>query len=101
MKLILSIMFIAATLQSRASQDTTWQITFGKDKVIYNLQLQQLAGDSLIVSHQADTTAIPIEQITEVRLVKASKAGLGALIGTAAGMAAGAIYVAALPEGSG
>ena len=63
-----------------------WQVTLDGEHYVWDIRLVRLDGRSLVV-HQADTLArLPVEHITEVRLIRASEMDLGA--GGAAAMTA-------------
>jgi len=77
-----------------AAQDSTvtvagrWQLTLQDESYVWDIRLIGLQGDSLQVL-QADTVAeIPVEQITEVRLIESTEMAVGGPDAAAATMAA-------------
>jgi hypothetical protein len=55
-----------------------WQVTLDGEQYVWDIGLVRLEGDSLVI-RQADTLAkLPVEHITEIRLIRASKMELGA-----------------------
>lgn len=63
-----------------------WQVTLDGERYVWDIGLVRLDGDSLVV-RQADTLArLPVEHITEIRLIQSSTMELGA--GAAGAMSA-------------
>ena len=63
-----------------------WQVTLDGERYVWDIGLVRLNGDSLVV-RQADTLArLPVEHITEIRLIRSSTMELGA--GAAGAMSA-------------
>lgn len=63
-----------------------WQVTLDGERYVWDIGLVRLNGDSLVV-RQADTLArLPVEHITEIRLIQSSTMELGA--GAAGAMSA-------------
>ncbi|MFL5515656.1 MAG: hypothetical protein ACJ8DJ_05835 [Gemmatimonadales bacterium] len=63
-----------------------WQVTLEGEHYVWDIGLVRLDGDSLVV-RQADTLArLPVEHITEIRLIQSSTVDLGA--GAAGAMSA-------------
>jgi hypothetical protein len=63
-----------------------WQVTLDGERYVWDIGLVRLDGDSLVV-RQADTLArLPVEHITEIRLIRSSTMELGA--GAAGAMSA-------------
>lgn len=63
-----------------------WQVTLDGEQYVWDIGLVRLDGDSLVV-RQADTLAkLPVEHITEIRLIRSSTMELGA--GAAGAMSA-------------
>ena len=59
-----------------AAQTERWQVALGNDRYVWDIRLVRLEGDSLVV-RQSDTLArVPVAQITEIRLIRKSKASL-------------------------
>ena len=63
-----------------------WQVTLDGERYVWDIGLVRLDGDSLVV-RQADTLdRLPVEHITEIRLIRSSTMELGA--GAAGAMSA-------------
>jgi hypothetical protein len=74
-----------AQRQSGAERER-WQVTLDGEQYVWDIGLVRLDGDSLVV-RQADTLAkLPVEHITEIRLIRSSTMELGA--GAAGAMSA-------------
>ena len=59
------------------AQDERWQVTLDDQEYVWDIRLVRLEGDSLIV-RQADTLrSLPVEDITEIRLIRKSEIQLG------------------------
>jgi hypothetical protein len=92
---LISVALLAAFLvpgsRLHAQQETTrprerWQVTLEGERYVWDIGLVRLDGDSLVV-RQADTLArLPVEHITEIRLIQSSTVDLGA--GAAGAMSA-------------
>jgi hypothetical protein len=90
-----SVAFLAALLvpgsRLQAQQESTpprerWQVTLEGEKYVWDIGLVRLDGDSLVI-RQSDTLArLPVEHITEIRLIQSSTVDLGA--GAAGAMSA-------------
>jgi len=60
-----------------AQQHDRWQVTLDQDRYVWDVRLVRLDGDSLVVM-QADTSlSLPVERITEIRLIRKSEMQLG------------------------
>ena len=60
-----------------AAQDDRWQVTLDAQEYVWDIRLVRLDGDSLVV-RQADTLrAIPVDRISEIRLIRKSEVQLG------------------------
>ena len=92
---LISIAFLAALLVPGARLDAQqeskpprerWQVTLEGEKYVWDIGLVKLDGDSLVI-RQSDTLArLPVEHITEIRLIQSSVVDLGA--GAAGAMSA-------------
>ena len=92
---LISIAFVAAILvpgsRLQAQQESSaprerWQVTLEGEKYVWDIGLVRLDGDSLVI-RQSDTLArLPVEHITEIRLIQSSTVDLGA--GVAGAMSA-------------
>jgi hypothetical protein len=90
---------VASATSARAQHDTTgaatpaggrdrerWQVTLDGEQYVWDIRLIRLDRDSLVI-RQADTLAsLPVEHITEIRLIRASEMEMGA--GAAGAMSA-------------
>lgn len=60
-----------------AAQDDRWQVTLDAQEYVWDIRLVRLDGDSLVV-RQADTLrALPVDRISEIRLIRKSQVQLG------------------------
>jgi hypothetical protein len=91
MPLVLALLLMGPGTPLHAQRDggaerERWQVTLDGEQYVWDIALVRLDGDSLVV-RQADTLAtLPVEHITEIRLIRASTMDLGA--GAAGAMAA-------------
>src|SRR5688572_15393423 len=70
-------MLAAAIPLVAQEQDERWQVTLDDREYVWDIRLVRLDGDSLIV-RQADTLrSLPVEDITEIRLIRKSEIQLG------------------------
>ncbi len=92
---LISIAFAAALLvpgsRLHAQQEPTrprerWQVTLEGEKYVWDIGLVRLDGDSLVIRQSDSLTRLPVEHITEIRLIQASSVDLGA--GAAGAMSA-------------
>jgi hypothetical protein len=59
------------------AQGERWQVTLDPEEYVWDIRLVRLDGDSLVV-RQADTLRLlPVERISEIRLIKKSEVRLG------------------------
>lgn len=69
----LLLAFVTAPL---AAQDDRWQVTLDGQEYVWDIHLVRLEGDSLVV-RQADTLRpLPVDRITEIRLLRKSEMSL-------------------------
>jgi hypothetical protein len=60
-----------------AAQDDRWQVTLDSQEYVWDIRLVRLDGDSLVV-RQADTLrVVPVDRISEIRLIRKSEVQLG------------------------
>ncbi len=71
-----------------AAQGDRWQLTLRDGMIVWDLQLEKLAGDTLVARHRDSTFSWPLLQVDELRLVQqaierrgAGGPGVGALSG--------------------
>ncbi len=73
-RLALAALLAASPL---TAQDERWQVTLDTDEYVWDIRLVRLDGDSLVV-RQADTLrSLPVEHISEIRLIRKSEVRLG------------------------
>jgi hypothetical protein len=60
-----------------AQQDDRWQITLDQDRYVWDVRLVRLDGDSLVVRQADSSLSVPVERITEIRLIRKSEMRLG------------------------
>ena len=86
-----ALLLLAGTPPLQAQQEggrdrERWQVTLDGERYVWDIRLVRLDGHALVV-RQADTLArLPVEHITEVRLIRATEVDLGA--GAAGAMSA-------------
>lgn len=59
------------------AQDDRWQVTLNQDQYVWDIRLVRLDGDTLEVSQADSLVRLPVEQITELRLIRKSEVQLG------------------------
>jgi len=80
--IILAAVLLAGAAPLHAQQDgraerERWQVTLDGERYVWDIGLVRLDADSLVI-RQADTLArLPVEHITEIRLIRSSKIDLG------------------------
>jgi hypothetical protein len=84
--LILNAASVARAQGDRPAGDR-WQVTLEGDRYVWDVRLVRLAGDSLMVRGADSLTGISVAQITELRLIRKSRANVGT-DGAAGAMAA-------------
>lgn len=67
----------AAGGQVRAHSPDRWQVTLAGGAIEWDVRLVKIDGDSLRLTRADSAFALPIEQITEVRLIRKSEVRLG------------------------
>lgn len=60
-----------------AAQDERWQVTLESQEYVWDIRLVRLNGDSLVVRQSDSLRTIPVEQISEIRLIRKSEVQLG------------------------
>jgi hypothetical protein len=60
-----------------AQQDDRWQITLEPDRYVWDVRLVRLDGDSLVLRQSDSSLKVPVERITEIRLIRKSEMRLG------------------------
>jgi hypothetical protein len=93
---LIPVAFIAALLvpgsRLSAQQESTtrprerWQVTLEGERYVWDIGLVRLDGDSLVIRQSDSLASLPVEHITEIRLIQSSTVDLGA--GVAGAMSA-------------
>lgn len=60
-----------------AQQDDRWQITLDQDRYVWDVRLVKLDGDSLVLRQTDSSLRVPVERISEIRLIRKSEMQLG------------------------
>jgi hypothetical protein len=60
-----------------AQQDDRWQITLEPDRYVWDVRLVRFDGDSLVLRQSDSSLKVPVERITEIRLIRKSEMRLG------------------------
>jgi hypothetical protein len=76
--------------QSERREGDRWQLTLDSGRILWDLQLVKLAGDTLVVRHADSTVGFPIGQLDELRLVQKSKRSITPEAGRYGGVLGGA-----------
>jgi len=72
----LSLAALSAT-RLGAQQHDRWQLTLDQDRYVWDVRLVRLDGDSLVVTQADSSLSLPVERITEIRLIRKSEMRLG------------------------
>ena len=75
-----ALCLIALTLPAATpllGQDDRWQVTLDNQEYVWDIRLVRLDGDSLVVRQSDTLRRIPVEHITEIRLVHKSEMQAG------------------------
>ena len=94
---LISVAFVAALLvpgsRLHAQQESSptparerWQVTLEGEHYVWDIGLVRLDGDSLVIRQSDSLARLPVEHITEIRLIQSSTVDLGA--GAAGAMSA-------------
>lgn len=83
---LIAILFSASSIFPQ-----NWRLILANGDTLSGVSLKKLAGDSLIISQDASTNAIPVASLVEMRNFKKSQFLKGAGIGFLTGAAAGAL----------
>jgi hypothetical protein len=60
-----------------AQEDDRWQVTLDQDRYVWDVRLVRLDGDSLVVRQADSSLSLPVERISEIRLIRKSEMRLG------------------------
>lgn len=66
-----------AALPLAAQSRDRWQLTLADGRIEWDVRLVKLDGDSLRISRADSVFAVPVAQLTEVRLIRKSEVQLG------------------------
>jgi len=91
MKIRNVLLLIFSAANALLAQDNAWQIKLADGDILSNLSLQNVVGDSLVVSQTGQARRIAVDDIVEMRRAGKSKFWKGAGIGFLAGGATGAL----------
>ncbi|HEU5040853.1 MAG TPA: hypothetical protein VFT84_08545 [Gemmatimonadales bacterium] len=75
-RLVLFALMLAAA-PPLAGQDERWQVTLDTQEYVWDIRLVRLNGDSLVVRQSDSLRTIPVDQISEIRLIRKSEVQLG------------------------
>ncbi len=70
-------LFLAAAPGLAAQESDRWQVTLDQDQYVWDVRLVRLDGDSLVVQQSDSTVRVPVERITELRLIRKTEMSLG------------------------
>jgi hypothetical protein len=74
---ILSALLLALAAAPLAAQDDRWQVTLDSQEYVWDIRLVRLDGDSLVVRQADSLRAVPVDRISEIRLIRKSEMQLG------------------------
>ena len=60
-----------------AAQDDRWQVTLDSQEYVWDIRLVRLDGDSLVVRQSDTLRVVPVDRISEIRLIRKSEVQLG------------------------
>ena len=76
-RLVLLATLFALGTRPLAAQQERWQVTLDNQEYVWDIRLVRLDGDSLVVRQSDSLRAIPVERISEIRLIQKSDVQLG------------------------
>ena len=76
-RLLVFTLLIAAAGRPLAAQEERWQVTLDNQEYVWDIRLVRLNGDSLVVRQSDSLRALPVERISEIRLIQKSEVQLG------------------------
>lgn len=82
--------FCAAPGAAQDRERDRWQLTLNSGKILWDLHLVKLAGDTLIVGHGDSTSALPITEVDELRMVRKAQRSITPEAGRYGGVLGGA-----------
>jgi hypothetical protein len=65
------------TAAQRSAETDRWQVTLGDGRILWDVRLVKLEGESLHVSRGDSLAVVSVGQITELRLIRKSEMRLG------------------------
>jgi hypothetical protein len=68
---------LSAQQEGRHAERERWQVTLDGERYVWDIGLVRLAGDSLVIRQSDSLARLPVDHITEVRLIQASTMDLG------------------------
>jgi hypothetical protein len=74
---ILTALLLALAAAPLAAQDDRWQVTLDSQEYVWDIRLVRLDGDSLVVRQADSLRAVPVDRISEIRLIRKSEMQLG------------------------
>jgi hypothetical protein len=74
---LLSALALLVAAPLVAQQDNRWQVTLDSQEYVWDIRLERLDGDSLVVRQSDTLRRIPVEHITEIRLIRKSEVRVG------------------------
>ena len=74
---ILLPLLLALAAAPLAAQDDRWQVTLDSQEYVWDIRLVRLDGDSLVVRQADSLRAVPVDRISEIRLIRKSEIQLG------------------------
>ena len=77
LRLTIGVFIWLALAGPLAAQADRWQVALGDDKYVWDVQLVRLDGDSLVVSQSDSLVRVPVEHITELRLIRKTEVQAG------------------------
>jgi hypothetical protein len=60
-----------------AQEEDRWQVTLDQDRYVWDVRLVRLDRDSLVLRQADSSLRVPVERITEIRLIRKSEMRLG------------------------
>jgi hypothetical protein len=63
--------------QERRAERERWQVTLDGERYVWDIGLVRLDGDSLVIRQSDSLARLPVDHITEVRLIQGSTMELG------------------------
>ncbi|MBA2459957.1 MAG: hypothetical protein H0V43_13510 [Gemmatimonadales bacterium] len=68
---------VLLTASALFAQDERWQVTLDGQEYVWDIRLVRLEGDSLVVRQSDTLRRLPVEEVTEIRLIRKSESQLG------------------------